>query len=109
MRVDVVLKIISGFNVSVEAVFGRKERDEFGVGCAAEDIDGAFATPVHAGGMSEEADSFPGDSLEAFGLQHVDAEHDREFRNDRVRGNRTGVGGWLGCRNLACEGLRVGT
>ena len=60
-------------------MFGRKERDEFGIGCAVEDIDGAFATTVHAGRMRQKSDSFARDSLEAIGLQHVDAEHDREY------------------------------
>lgn len=56
-------------------MFAGVEGDEFDAGGAAKDVDGADAVAVDAGGMGEEAETFPPDGGKTVGLKRVDAEH----------------------------------
>ena len=75
-RIDLVGIFFLGGEIAVDAVFAGVEGDEFHAGRAAEDLDGADAVAVDAGGVGEEADAFALHGGETLGFEDVDPEHD---------------------------------
>ena len=57
-------------------MFASVKRDEFDARGAAEDLDGADALAVDAGGMGEEPEAFAFHGGKTIGFEDVDAEHD---------------------------------
>ena len=57
-------------------MFRAEEGDESGVVCASQDLNGALAVAVNAGGVGKEANAFAGDFSKTIFLEDVDSEVD---------------------------------